>query len=306
MADDGSLRAMNEAAPVGDLGVLNGPVLVFGGPYSNLEATQALLAEAQRLGIPPERTICSGDVAAYCADPQATVDLIREAGLPVLMGNCEEAFGTDSEDCGCGFVEGSACDRLSARWMAYARAELDTGAKAWMATLPRRLHFTLGERRLAVVHGAASRINRFLFASSPQADLAEEIALTGTDGVIAGHSGLPFTRIVDGHLWHNAGAVGLPANDGTTRAWYGLLTPVEGGIRVTHHPLAYDYRTAARKMRQRGLPAPYALALETGLWPDCDILPAAERAMRGWPLSFRPLLWRNDRPAKEVESGVAA
>jgi hypothetical protein len=73
-----------------DLGALDGPVLVFGGPYGNLEATRALRRAARRLRVPAERTICTGDVVAYAADPQATVDLLREWACPVLMGNCEE------------------------------------------------------------------------------------------------------------------------------------------------------------------------------------------------------------------------
>ncbi len=37
-------------------------------------------------------------------------------------------------------------------------------------------------------------------------------------------------------------------------------------------------------MRAAGLPAGYATALETGLWPGCDVLPPAELARRGQPL----------------------
>ncbi|MDH3791615.1 MAG: metallophosphoesterase, partial [Rhodospirillales bacterium] len=58
-----------------DLGAFDEPVLVFGGPYGNLQATRALLDEAARRGIAPSRLLCTGDVVAYCADPQATVDL---------------------------------------------------------------------------------------------------------------------------------------------------------------------------------------------------------------------------------------
>ena len=43
----------------------DGPLLVFGGPYSNLQATRAVLDEAARRGIPAERVICTGDVVAY-------------------------------------------------------------------------------------------------------------------------------------------------------------------------------------------------------------------------------------------------
>ena len=43
----------------------NGPLLVFGGPYSNLQATRAVLDEAARRGIPAKRVICTGDVDTH-------------------------------------------------------------------------------------------------------------------------------------------------------------------------------------------------------------------------------------------------
>jgi hypothetical protein len=42
------------------------PILVFGGPYSNLRALQALRRRAHELGIAPSHCICTGDVVAYC------------------------------------------------------------------------------------------------------------------------------------------------------------------------------------------------------------------------------------------------
>ena len=65
---------------------MDGPVLVFGGPYSNLEATEALLAAADRHGVPPERIICTGDIVAYGADAAATLALVRRAGIQAIMG----------------------------------------------------------------------------------------------------------------------------------------------------------------------------------------------------------------------------
>jgi len=47
----------------------------------------------------------------------------------------------------------------------------------------------------------------------------------------------------------------------------------------------------AAKMRQRGLPEGYAAALETGLWPSCDILPATELATRGRQLDPTAVFW---------------
>ena len=275
---------------------LDGPLLVFGGPYSNLEATESLLAEARRSAIAPSHVVCTGDVVAYGADPQAVIDLVRESGIRVVMGNCEESLAAQAADCGCGFAEDSACAVLSGQWYNYADQRIDAASRAWMGGLPRRLDLALGGRRLAVVHGGVGEINRFLFASDTAA-LEAELAPCGADGVIAGHCGLPFTRVIGGRLWHNAGVVGMPANDGTPRVWFSLLTPRRDGILVEHHALAYDHAAAARKMRQAGLPEGYEAALETGLWPSCDVLTPAELPQRGIRLEPGAVLWPTDGAA---------
>jgi predicted phosphodiesterase/pyruvate-formate lyase-activating enzyme len=271
---------------------VDGPVLVFGGPYGNLEATSALFDEATRLGIPAARIVCTGDVVAYGADPAATVDLVRAAGIHVVMGNCEESLALEADDCGCGYVPGSACDRLAAAWFAHADRALGAAARLWMAQLPRRIDLLIAGARLAVVHGGIDRINRFVFASSAPTVKAEELTRAKADGVIGGHCGLPFTQVLAGRLWHNAGAVGLPANDGTARVWFSLITPRDEGIAIEHRALAYDHLAAAAKMRRAGLPEEYACALETGLWPSCDVLPFKEIRERGVPLAAGEIVWK--------------
>jgi uncharacterized radical SAM superfamily Fe-S cluster-containing enzyme len=257
----------------------SGPVLIFGGTYSNIQATTALFEAAHRHGIAPGQMICTGDIVAYGADPQACVDLIQAHGIATVMGNCEEQLAADAADCGCGFTPGSACDRLASAWFSYARRRLDDDAKRWMASLPRRIDLAIGGRRLAVVHGAPSQINRFIFGSDPEPMLANEISLTGCDGVIAGHCGLGFTRTAGDGIWHNTGAIGLPANDGTPRGWYSVLTPAADGFTIATHPLVYNHTAAAAAIRRAQLPSDYADALETGLWPNFDILPLPERSI---------------------------
>lgn len=268
------------------------PLLVFGGPYSNLQAMQALLAEAARRGIPGNRIICTGDIVAYGADPSACCDLAMASGMHVLMGNCEQNLAAGLSDCGCGFDEGTECDRLSSAWYAYADGQITPAHRAFMAACPQRMVIGLPDgRRLAVIHGGASDISRFLFASTDAAILAEEIAETGCDGVVAGHCGIPFVRDVGTGLWLNAGAIGMPAHDGTPRVWFSILTPEPDGLRVEIRPLAYDQAGAAAAMRSARLPEGYAAGLETGLWPSEDVLPPTERSRRGVPLEPVTHVW---------------
>jgi len=187
-----------------------GTVLLFGGCYSNVQATSALLEEARRLGIPPERTICTGDVVAYGADPATTVDVVRDAGVHVVMGNCEESLGERAQDCGCGFTAGSACNRLSAAWYSHADAMLDEEARRWMRSLPRRIDLRMGGRRLAVVHGSPERINEFVFGSSPDDDLRQLVRAAART---VRHGGPPYAidPATDGGFWLFGGRAPVPA-----------------------------------------------------------------------------------------------
>lgn len=175
------------------------------------------------------------------------------------MGNCEESLAAQAADCGCGFAEDSACAALSTQWYAYADRNANAESRRWIGSLPRRFELEINGRRLVVVHGGVTSINRFVFPSCTEA-IEEELTASDRDGVIAGHCGLPFTRAVGGRLWHNAGVVGMPANDGTPRVWFSVLTPSDDGIVVEHHAIDYDYASAATKMRQSGLPEGYAAA----------------------------------------------
>ena len=274
----------------------NAPLLVFGGVYSNAQALDALFAFARAQNIPPERWICTGDVIAYCADARACLKRVRDSGALLIAGNCEESLGAQAQDCGCGFAPGSSCDALSASWYAHASMQMDAELRDYLRALPPRLDVTINGLKLAIVHGAPGETSRFVFASSPDRVLLHDIAASDCDGVLAGHSGLPFTRMMDGKLWHNSGAVGMPANDGTPRIWCSVLTP--GGqprsLQIEHVALDYDYAGAASAMRKARLPEGYARGLETGLWPSCDVLPKDELKAAGKALVGAALHWRAD------------
>lgn len=263
---------------IADLGEISGPVLIFGGPYSNLQATQALLARANTLGIPPERMICTGDVVAYCAQPAETVAAIRVSGCAVLAGNCERQLALNAMECGCGFGAGTQCDLLAAGWYAHADRSVGTEARAWMAGLPDLILFTHAARRVAVIHGGLSDVSRFIWPVSGDAVFQEEIELIQgvagpVDMVFAGHSGLAFQRWTGRVEWVNAGAIGMPANDG--RVETGFVIMQEGD--VAFHGLAYDHVAAHAAMQAAGLVQGYDRALLTGYWPSEEVLPPVLR-----------------------------
>ena len=262
------------------------PLLVFGGPYSNLQAIEALRHRAEALAIPPSNVICTGDVVAYCAAPEETARLVADWGCHVIQGNCEQQLAVAAEDCACNFEDGTECAALAKGWYPYANARMSRDMRAWMGALPETLHFSYAGRRFRVVHGGTVIVNGWVFQSERDV-LAEEVALSGADITIAGYSGIPYISRVGRRIWFNPGVIGMPANDATPDVWYGLVSEIDGGLVLSTHRLAYDHHAAAAAMRRSGHANGYARTLVTGLWPSLDILPLTEREATGKRLRQR-------------------
>jgi predicted phosphodiesterase len=274
------------------------PLLVFGGPYSNLRALDALRQRAGELDIPASHCICTGDVVAYCAEPEQTTQAIRDWGCHVIAGNCEEQLAEASDNCACGFEPGTECDTLAKGWYPFANARMSPGSRAWMAALPKTLTFSVGGLTFRVIHGGVDVINRFVFASERET-LAAELEHCGADVIIAGHAGVPFIELIGQRVWFNPGVIGMPANDGTPDVWYGLVAADGSDLPLSTHRLAYDHHAAAAAMRRTGRADGYARTLVTGLWPSLDVFPPPERAATGRRLRQLRLVMRRADAAAE-------
>ncbi len=258
-----------------DLGALNGPILLFGGPYSNVQALDALIKVVSDRAIDAGHVICTGDVVAYCGAPCLAVQRVRDMGCAVVAGNCEAQLASGAQDCGCGFEEGSVCDLLSVGWYGFAAAAVSAMDKAWMADLPDIITFTHQGARYGVLHGGISDVSRFIWGSSEESVFAQEWQLLEAqvgkvDHIIAGHCGVPFIATTPMGRWINAGVIGMPPHDGRQHTRFAIL---DGG-EVQMHRLEYDVAGAVLDMEQAGLPVGYQRGLETGYWPSEDVLPS--------------------------------
>ncbi len=272
-----------------DIGTIEDPLIIFGGPYGNLQATRAMLDEADALSVPATRVICNGDLVAYCAQPAETVELIRSSGIRVMQGNCEQSLAQGSMDCACGFEAQSACALLAQAWYPFCAERLGAETTRWMGELPAHIRFSMAGRSYYLVHGGVSAVNLFVHASTAVALKRRELDLCDADVVIGGHAGIPFWALLDGRYWLNSGVIGMPANDGTRDGWYLLLTPEAQGVRCNWYRLVYDAEEAYAAMLEAGRSDGYATALLTGLWPSMDSLPAVERWLRGKAITLSTL-----------------
>ncbi|HKL27121.1 MAG TPA: metallophosphoesterase, partial [Desulfuromonadales bacterium] len=204
-------------------------------------------------------------------------------------GNCEESLGTKAADCGCGFDDGTTCSLLSMDWYRYANERISEADRVWMKSLPHHIRLTVNGKSILIVHGGVERINRFVFPSTAESVKQTELDLAGTDTLVGGHSGIPGGQMIKEKAWMNAGAIGLPANDGTPDGWYLVLRPAGERLVCRCQRLRYPVEQTVRKMQSAGMVNGYAGTLHTGLWPSMDVLPDAERSLQGRPIELKEL-----------------
>lgn len=258
-----------------DLGRIDDDILLFGGCYSNLQATSALFDLAQVHGIAPARRIHTGDVVAYCGQPNETIALLRAQCDHAIAGNCEQQLAAGLSDCGCGFDTGSTCDILSVGWYGYVSRVLTPQNREWMARLPDWIVFTHHNRRYCVVHGSPNHVSEFIWSVESNDKFERQFdyvssQIGAVDTIVSGHSGIAFCRDLSGNRqWLNAGVIGMPPNNGMQDTQF--VTLKQGQFSI--HTLTYDAHTAADAMHLAGLTQGYDRALINGYWPSEDVLP---------------------------------
>ena len=196
-----------------------------------------------------------------------------------IAGNYDVAIGRGDDDCGCGYADPR--DNAFAQLMYdYTRAHTGARSPPGWRELPDELRLELGGVDVHVVHGSPLAINDFLWESLPDDELALRVRASDAELLLCTHTGIAWTREVDGTLIVNVGAIGRPANDGRTEVWYAVIDLAGGAVTgVELVALAYDWRAQAASMRAAGLPEPFVETIETGWWTTClEVVPPRERA----------------------------
>ncbi|HEY8966258.1 MAG TPA: metallophosphoesterase family protein, partial [Candidatus Methylacidiphilales bacterium] len=249
---------------------------LMGDIHSNLEALEAVLADAERRGA--ERVLCMGDIVGYNADPSACIGRIVESGATVVRGNHdhEAARAAEPED----FAP------LAAAGLRYTRNALDEAQKEWLRKLP--LHKTLRSGGplgdFSLVHSTFARPDSWAYVFTAL-DAQVSLSWQKTKLGFFGHTHVPHFFALEGkgqvgaHVYHrvdlahdaaleperryfvNVGSVGQP-RDGDPRAAYAFLDTRSGLLELRRVP--YDLALTQRKIALAGLPEELATRLERG------------------------------------------
>jgi predicted phosphodiesterase len=235
---------------------------IFGDIHANLEALQAVLADAEENRC--THYVCLGDIVGYNANPHECVEIIRQLECPVVKGNHDEmAVMVESLD---------SFNQLAGEALAWTRANLTDDDKEWL----REMRMVRQVRDFTVVHATLDTPHRWGYVFN-QLDAAASFSYQHTTVCFFGHThaarvyirgdsvlSLPFDRVhveMGKKYFLNVGSVGQP-RDGDWRAAYAIYDVAKTSIELRR--VEYDIATAQQKIIDAGLPHRLAERLALG------------------------------------------
>ncbi|MEM9281058.1 MAG: metallophosphoesterase family protein [Verrucomicrobiota bacterium] len=235
---------------------------IFGDIHANLEAFEAVLANAEQQGC--EDYVCVGDIVGYGSDPNECLRIVREMDCPVVKGNHDEEAILDTS------LDG--LNPLAKQAMEWTRSRLSPDEQDYL----NNLKLVRQVKDFTIVHATLDTPGSWTYVTN-KFDAMASFSYQFTQLCFYGHTHTPriyvkgdsvepledlTTSLEMGRKYFiNVGSVGQP-RDGDWRASYAIYdTEVQ---EVTIHRLEYDIEKAQEKILAAGLPEMLAHRLALG------------------------------------------
>lgn len=251
-----------DAASIPELGDNQQRVAIFGDIHANLEALDAVLADAAAQEC--DSYICMGDIVGYNADPAACLERVRAMSCPVIKGNHDEdASGDHSLD---------SMNPVAAAALEWTRKQLSDEQRTWL----RRLRLVRQVADFTVVHSTLDQPANWNYVTN-RFDAMSNFSYQFTQVCFHGHTHVP--RVyrkgskveevpaesvaieTDAKYFINVGSVGQP-RDGDWRGCYAIYDLINQ--LVVFRRVEYDIEKTQSKIRAAGLPEMLADRLAEG------------------------------------------
>lgn len=222
--------------------------------HANFEALDRVLLEIAERRV--DTTMCLGDIVGYNADPNPCVDMVKNSGIPSLLGNHDAVA--------CGLEEPWGFNVVALTAALWTRNQLTEENIAFLRGLPDQ---QLMDSSCLAVHGAPSDRDTYLFSWEDVRVEFDYLKQHGVSLCFFGHThcqgifseSAPRMPGEDGHFilnedelfFVNPGSVGQP-RDGDARAAFAVFDTELRDVELVR--VEYDTKTTADKISEAGLP----------------------------------------------------
>ena len=235
---------------------------IFGDIHANLEAFQAVLADAEQQGCTDY--VCTGDIVGYSSDPNECLRIVRDMDCPVVKGNHdEEAILNTSLD---------GLNPLAKQAMEWTRAQLNEAERDFLTNM--KLVRQVAD--FTIVHATLDTPGSWTYVTN-KFDAMASFSYQFTQLCFYGHTHTPRIYVKGDSVepleemevnlemgrkyFINVGSTGQP-RDGDWRASYAVYDADNQSVEVRR--LEYDIQKAQDKIIEAGLPEMLAHRLSLG------------------------------------------
>ncbi|MGB0154165.1 MAG: metallophosphoesterase family protein [Verrucomicrobiales bacterium] len=235
---------------------------IFGDIHANLEAFEAVLADAEQQGCTDY--VCTGDIVGYAADPNECLRIVRDMNCPVVKGNHDEEAILNTS------LEG--LNPLAKQAMEWTRAQLNEDERDFLTNM--KLVRQVAD--FTIVHATLDTPGSWTYVTN-KFDAMASFSYQFTQLCFYGHTHTPRIYVKGDSVepleemevnlemgrkyFINVGSTGQP-RDGDWRASYAVYDAENQNVEIRR--LDYDIRKAQDKIIDAGLPEMLAHRLSLG------------------------------------------
>lgn len=235
---------------------------IFGDIHANLEAFEAVLADAEQQGCTDY--VCTGDIVGYAADPNECLRIVRDMNCPVVKGNHDEEAILNTS------LEG--LNPLAKQAMEWTRAQLNEDEGNFLTNM--KLVRQVAD--FTIVHATLDTPGSWTYVTN-KFDAMASFSYQFTQLCFYGHTHTPRIYVRGDSIepleemevnlemgrkyFINVGSTGQP-RDGDWRAAYAVYDVENQNVEIRR--LDYNIRKAQDKIIDAGLPEMLAHRLSLG------------------------------------------
>lgn len=226
--------------------------------HGNIVALEEVLRDIDKRGV--SKIYCLGDLVDFAPWGNEVVDLMRERGIPCLLGNHDERIAFDlpitplkHHD------EVETANRLLA--INHSKAHIRPDNKAWLGTLPYNLElqYRIADScvNILLVHASLQSNDEYVYQEEAKVKVLPELKRRGIDVLLMGHTHQSYIESIAGVTLVNCGSVGR-SRENDRMATYSMLTITEEGVEAEIIKLHYPIQKVANAIYESDIPDFYA------------------------------------------------
>lgn len=231
--------------------------------HGNLPALKTVLEDIRKRNI--EQIYCLGDLVDFAPWNNEVIELIKNSGIPCIMGNHDERVAFDKEVIP---VKKHSEEETYARTTAinYTKRTVTAANKAYLSTLPFEFRLALdygGKTNIVLlVHASTKSNEEYIYETHDQDLVRAMLDDSGADILIMGHTHKSYIKTIyrQAHpdkIAINAGSVGR-SREREPLASYLILNTDGNGIYPEIIKLDYPIEETVEAIRNSEIPNFYA------------------------------------------------